>query len=355
MSAAGGPAEKPDKGFDRDFCSRIFVWIQQHRLFEGEQRCLLAVSGGLDSMVLLDFLRRFGQRKYRLDFIVAHLDHGLRPDSAEVANWLSGFCAEHELNFVGTRLDVAGAHAAAEQSSLEAVAREQRYAWLEQAALQQGCGSVLTAHSASDQLETILMRLIRGGITGLAGMSPARRLGDTRLKRPLLGVTRAQIAQYASLHKIVWREDSSNQDTGFFRNRLRQQWLPWLRAENPGLELALAEQAEIWRDEQSWLQIQAQALLDDRLFEADEGFAVPAAWLTAQPPALQRALIKLLLIRHLGEWKLYGHRHIEAIRALAAGPGGKRLMLPGELEVSKVKKNLCFRRFASSAFGPEAR
>lgn len=306
-------------------------------------------------MVLLDFFRRFGRRKYRLEFVVAHLDHGLRPDSAEVANWLSAFCAEHELTFVGMRLDVAGAHAASAQSSLEAVAREQRYGWLEQAARQQGCDSVLTAHSASDQLETIMMRLIRGGIAGLAGMSPERPLGDMRLKRPLLGVTRAQIAHYATLHNLIWREDSSNQDTGFFRNRLRQQLLPWLRAENPGLELALAEQAEIWRDEQSWLQTQADALLEPALFETDDAFGVPAAWLAEQPPALQRALIKLLLTRYLGDWKLYGHRHIEAIRALAAGPGGKRLSLPGALEVSKIKKNLCFRRIASSAFGPEAR
>ncbi|MEZ0368252.1 MAG: tRNA lysidine(34) synthetase TilS [Candidatus Sericytochromatia bacterium] len=337
-------ADMPKAFSDRSCCSRIFGLLSAQELIPPGSHCLLAVSGGLDSMVLLDFFRRFAGKKYRAGFLVAHLDHGLREDAAAVAAWLSETCAAYGVTCISQRIEIRDLQRQSAQSSLEAVARQARYDWLEQTALAQGCDRVVTAHSASDQFETILMRLIRGGIAGLGGMPPQRRLGQVRLIRPLLGLTRAELEAYAVSHRLQWREDPSNQAPEFFRNRVRAELAPWLRRENPALEQTLAEQAAIWRDEQDWLQQQAEVLFAEHVSRTDQGLELSVAALLELPPALQRRLLRELLGAHLGAWKLYSHGHIEAIRGLAAGPGSKVLDLPGRLQVCKQKKTLLFRK-----------
>lgn len=332
---------------DRDFCSRIFMHIRAQGLIPRGSRCLLAVSGGLDSMVMLDFFVRFARQKYQAEFVVAHLDHGLREDSATACGWLAEYCAARGLAFASQHIDVQARLAESTQSSLEAVAREARYQWLEAIAEEQDCGLIVTAHSASDQLETILMRLIRGGIAGLGGMAPDRALGQVRLVRPLLAVGRGQIAAYARHHGLEWYEDPSNQDPAFFRNRVRAELVPWLLQQNPELESSLAIQAGIWREEQAWLQAEAVQRFAALATAVEGGFDLPVKLLLAEPVPMQRRLIKCALTRHLGSWKLYGQLHIEAIRLLAAGPGAKALDLPGELLVSKQKGRLSFRRKAA--------
>lgn len=323
---------------DRAFCAEVFQQLRQNEALPAGARCLLAVSGGLDSMVLLDFFQRFASKKFRAGFVVAHLDHGLRPDSAAVAAALAAWCRERKLTYVTQRREVP---ASASQTSLEARARDLRYSWLEATAIDTACDRIFTAHSASDQLETMLMHLIRGTITGLGGMAAQRPLGTLRLYRPLLGVTRDQIAAYASHHQLQWWEDSSNANETFFRNRLRHQLIPWLRRENPGIETSLTEAAAIWRDEQQWLQTQAHDLYQRLVSRQRTLQSLAVTPLLQQPPALQRALIREILSQSRGDWKRFGHRHIEAILALAAGEGEKRLDLPG-LQVRKYRHQLIF-------------
>ena len=328
--------------FDRRFCSDYFGYIQHHGLLPAGSRCLLAVSGGLDSMVLLDLFQRFARKKYQADFVVAHLDHGLRPDSAEVASWLGEHCAAAGIAFVSQRIEVLARHATAGQSSIEAVARDTRYAWLAATAREQNCARIATAHSASDQAETVLMRLIRGGIAGLGGMAPARSLDELQLIRPLLGHSRTAIAAYAAEHDLSWREDPSNQDLKLFRNRVRAELMPWLLQENPRLEAALSAQTTIWQAEQAWLEQQAEALFAEHVRISPSGLELNTRTLLALPLALQRRLLKTMLSRHLGQWKRYGQADIEALRQLAAGPGGKQLDLSGDLRAYKRRGQLGF-------------
>lgn len=304
---------------------------------------LLAVSGGLDSMVLLDFFRRFGRKKYALKIAVAHLDHGLRPESAADALWLAERCQAWGIPCFSARREVLAQQTQSSQSSLEALAREARYHWLQQVAQEQGFETLVTAHTASDQLETVLMHWIRGGISGLQGMRPRRRLTEqVTLMRPLLGVSRSEISAYAQAHELSWREDQSNQSAAFFRNRLRQELIPWLLAENPALERALVQQSEIWHDEQDWLQAQARVLYAQGVrHEAGQQW-LESRFLLAQPRALQRCLLKEILTVYLGSWKIFTSRHLEAIRTLAAGPGAKSLDLPADLRVSKLRGQLIF-------------
>lgn len=329
---------------DTRFCSAVFDYIQQEQLLKGVTHAVLAVSGGLDSMVLLDFFRRFGAKKYGLQLSVAHLDHGLRPESAADAEWLGAFCQQAGLAFTSQRIDVRQQQALAAQSSLEAVARELRYNWLARVLSQFHAEAVLTAHTASDQLETVMMRWIRGSISGLQGMAPRRLLSPgspVQLLRPLLGMTRSELAAYASAHGLCWREDASNQDPAFFRNRLRGQLLPLLLAENPRLAEQVSLQSEVWRAEQDWLREQAQAHFVQLVHSSPEGLCLPVKPLLTLPLALQRCLLREVLTQW-GEWKRYSTRHLEDLRALAAGPGNKQLHLPGGRCVRKKDQQLWF-------------
>jgi tRNA(Ile)-lysidine synthetase-like protein len=190
-------------------------------------RYILAVSGGADSMTLLHlFATAAPTRGYQL--VVAHFDHGLRPDSA----------ADHDLvraTATAAHLPFAGHHAHLSPGSSEAAARAARYAWLQHIRARHHAAAVVTAHHADDLLETSLLNLARGtGRRGLAPMQPtglSARPGrspaqPTPILRPLLGITRAALRAYAAAHHVVWREDPTNAELTNPRNFLRHQLLP---------------------------------------------------------------------------------------------------------------------------------
>ena len=197
-------------------------------------RLLVAVSGGVDSVVLLHLLSGLGQ-----PLVAAHVDHRLRPDSAADGAFVAAACAR--LGVPCRQLAVAVG-----EGNLQDQARRARYAALADAARQHGCPAVATGHTATDQAETVLLALGRGaGLRGLAGMAPRRPLAEgVDLVRPLLDVARAEIERYARAHGLAWREDASNQGDMFRRNRLRHNVMVDLRKEmGPGLDRRMAAAA----------------------------------------------------------------------------------------------------------------
>jgi tRNA(Ile)-lysidine synthase len=192
---------------------------------------LVAVSGGIDSMVLWHLLRVAGFRK----LLVVHVDHGLRGDeSTKDADFVAATAAEWGDEFETRQVAVA-AEAKRQKQSLETMARDLRYRALAAVARERDCPRVFLAHHADDRIETALMHLFRGtGSRGLAGMSEesVRRVDgiDLTLIRPLLGVDRSAITAYAEKHGLSWREDASNQSDFALRNRIRHRLLPEIEA-----------------------------------------------------------------------------------------------------------------------------
>ncbi|MBK8231555.1 MAG: tRNA lysidine(34) synthetase TilS [Candidatus Eisenbacteria bacterium] len=183
---------------------------------ESGSHLLVAVSGGCDSIALLA-LASLESPGRRYTLTVGHVDHGLRPDSAEDVCWVEGAAASLGLSCRVTRLD------RAPTANLEAWARGARRRALREMATGVGAERILLAHTEDDQAETVLLNLFRGtGLAGLAGMAAARGPWI----RPLLGVSRADLRGFAERHRLVWREDPSNLDPRFSRNRLRHGLLP---------------------------------------------------------------------------------------------------------------------------------
>jgi tRNA(Ile)-lysidine synthase len=222
---------------------------------------VVAVSGGLDSMVLLHALHRL-KRKFPWDLTVAHAHHGLRGADADAdAEWVRSQAAVLGLPCVVEPLPVRSA-AKASRESLEMAARRLRHAFLARTALGLGTSEVVLAHHAQDQAELILLRLLRGaGSEGLGGMrecspSPADR--RVTLLRPFLGFDRAELERFARDHGIVHREDASNRDLSIPRNRIRHQLIPdWMAHHSPALPRVLNRIADIASQEADYLRQQA--------------------------------------------------------------------------------------------------
>jgi tRNA(Ile)-lysidine synthase len=191
---------------------------------------LVGVSGGADSvallLLLLSLVRRRGEPSR---IIVAHAHHGLRPEADADHDFVVGLAADLGFRCTSARHDVP-ANVGRGGEGLEAVARRLRYQWLGHAAHEAGARHLLVAHTADDQAETILHRILRGtGVAGLSGMKPARQLVEgVALLRPLLGVRRAELRRFLSKRGQAWREDSSNADRHFSRAFLRHEIVPRL-------------------------------------------------------------------------------------------------------------------------------
>lgn len=208
--------------------------------------CLAAVSGGADSTALVLCLHLI-----RIPLIIAHLDHGLRPESADEAGHVADLAAAFGLECMTERADVAAA--AKEQGlGLEDAGRRLRYAMLERLRRERGAAWIVTGHHLDDLSEDVLLRLIRGsGWPSLAGM-PAR--DDARhLLRPLLHTPRAELTTWLRLTGLPWREDPSNRERSARRNRIRHDLLPLIRAENPSFDQSVRRLWELARlDETYW-------------------------------------------------------------------------------------------------------
>lgn len=186
---------------------------------------IVAVSGGVDSVALLHMLHRRSPH----DLIVAHVDHGIRPDSADDARFVEELARTYDLPFVSTRLELG-------PNASEAAARHARYKWLHSIKAAHGADAIVTAHHQDDVLETIILNLMRG--TGWRGLASLRSTDDRH--RPLLTVPKATLTRYAIDHRLEWREDSTNHDTRYTRNYIRHLIMPRLSAEARRQLIALA-------------------------------------------------------------------------------------------------------------------
>jgi tRNA(Ile)-lysidine synthase len=274
-----------------------------------DESALIGVSGGRDSMALLHALVSAGYRR----LIVCHLDHGLRPDSAADAEFVTETAGRYGLSSVIEHIEIARG-AGKRRKSIETAARDRRYDFFARVAEAKSCSSIYLGHHADDRVETFLFNLFRGsGAAGLRAMRPrssrAGPTGDLALLRPLLGVWRSEIDAYMRTHALAYREDESNADPRHTRNRLRGQIIPALEeAFDRNVRTAVWRAAEILSAEDEYL---AEMVPVDGMEEE-----LKVEMLTGLPVALQRRLVHLWLT-NCGVADV-GFDDVEAVRGLVA-------------------------------------
>ncbi|MCE7946225.1 MAG: tRNA lysidine(34) synthetase TilS [Chloroflexi bacterium CFX4] len=228
---------------------QVRAFCRTEGLFAGGERVLVAVSGGADSLALLHILNAL-RADLGIAIHAATLDHGLRgAHGAEDAAFVAQLAAAWQIPCVVGSADVPRL-AAAWRLGAEAAARRARYAFLRQTAAQVGALCVATGHHLDDQVETVLLHLIRGsGLAGLRGILPLSEREGVRLVRPLLAVTHADLAAYVAALGITPRDDPTNADQHYARNKVRHAVLPLLREINPSVAAHVGRMAAMLRED----------------------------------------------------------------------------------------------------------
>jgi tRNA(Ile)-lysidine synthase len=277
---------------------------------------LVAVSGGPDSVALLDLLVQ-SREVHGLDLIVAHLDHGIHPESASVAQQVQALAQSYQLPVHIGQLALG-------PEASETEARAERYAWLEALRSSLGAGMILTAHHADDQVETVLMRVLAGsGPAGLAGMATVR--GE--VVRPLLPFSRADLLQHLEETGLQSWADPANTDPRHLRSWLRDQVLPLLRGRLPDVDARIQETSRhAGRDRAAWDSV-LDALPELDFLAENEGISVAAPSLGGYDSALAQAVI-LAAARRAG-CQLGPSRVGRVLALVKSGVSGSRVPLGG--------------------------
>jgi len=323
--------------------SKVIDFIQRYSLISPEEIVVVGVSGGADSVCLLHVLAKC-QKGLGIKLHVAHLNHQLRGVESEAdAKYVSDLAGSLGIPITIDRQDVA-AYKIEKNCSLEEAARELRYGFLARVAREVGANRIAIGHTRDDQVETILMHILRGtGITGLCGLAPCSSMpydrqgmslraptyrGNLLVIRPLLDIAREETTSYCQEHQLDPRIDSSNHSLSFFRNRLRLQLLPLLRKYNPGVEQALLRLADIAKEDKAFIEQQASKLWDEVARQENNAIYLDRKQLASLPIALQRQLLRAAVTRLAGDTRDIEASHIEAAKTLLNKAVGKRISLP---------------------------
>ena len=323
---------------------RVAETILRYNMLPHGHRVGVAVSGGADSIFLLMVLHELAQdRDWPLT--VLHLNHALRPNESDLDEALVRDAAGRLALpcLVERAVDLRG-------PNLEEKARQARYAFFARAAARHSLDCVATAHTVDDQAETFLLRLLRGAAgTGLAGIAAVAPGGG--IIRPLLEIDRREIEAWLREHRIAWREDSSNRDPAFTRNRVRHELLPLLERDwNPGIRRLLAGTADVLATEEAyWRQWADDELaLSARPFGG--GLVLGLERLGNLHPAQLRRLLRRAIERVKGDLRRVDRNHIYALERLCRSSFGRGAVgLPGLVATRSLDKVLFVERLVGPA------
>ncbi len=303
-------------------------------LIEPGDKVLVGVSGGADSIALLHVLHWFSRiRNYSL--VVVHINHMARgKDSDADADFVESVAEKLKLPFYLKKIDV-GVERLQLKTSFQDAARIIRYQFFEETLEATGGNKIALGHSADDQVETILMNIVRGtGLKGLAGIPQVRGY----IIRPFLEIHRKDLEVYLEEKHISFRDDSSNWDKKYLRNRIRHELIPQLETYNPGVKKCLQEMSGIAREEDSLLSQMVRDIFKQKshFLEGDEKNIV---WsiddFQSYPIALRQRLVREIFCRITGDMQAITAYHVQQIINLFNSPkSGKALNIPREVTVT---------------------
>ncbi len=301
---------------------------EQLQALKGRQ-VVVGVSGGADSVALLHLLHAL-QSELDLRLIAAHLDHGLRPESASDSRHVSTLAAQFGVSFVHHREDV-DSRATTLQLSIETAARQARYEFLTSVCRREQ--AILTVgHNRDDQAETVLLNLARGsGITGLTGMASvctAPGAPDITLVRPLLSIGSCEIREYCQRWQLPVLEDASNLSLEYSRNRIRHTVLPALHAVNAEAGPHITRTAELLRRDEEALDACAEEVYARAAVIRSGAIVLERAVLRTAPSALQIRVLRRAAAKLAGTLEGIGSAHLIALQNLLEGDEGRATQLP---------------------------
>lgn len=308
---------------------KVRATIKRYSLLAEGDTVVVAVSGGPDSIALLHILAEL-RGQLGLTLHVAHLNHGLRPDARDDAEFVRQMAAHLGIPVTVEAADVR-ALAASQRRSLEDAGRQARYDFLERVGVAVNAQKVATAHTRDDQVETVAMRLLqRAPWEMIAGIPPSRPLGRAVVVRPLLEATRADVTRYLRDRGLAWREDPTNRDLRFLRNWVRLDVLPGIERRRPGTRESLWELSEIARRADHLLTSLAEDVAARLSRREGAGVRIPLREFRRHPGALQKRMVRWMVREVIGTDRvLPAVLEERVVRLGATGRPGQELRIDG--------------------------
>jgi len=295
----------------RDRDALLARFVAEADWWKPDLTVLAAVSGGPDSMAMLHLLRQMAEEK-PMRIVAAHVNHRFREEeSAKEAELVARAAQSWGIPLETAVIDMPSYIKETGRNAQEA-AREKRYAFFREAAERHGADTLMLAHHADDQAETVLMRIIRGtGVSGLAGIPERRKEGRLELVRPLLRITKKELLAYCRRNGVPYATDSSNFSRKYVRNAVRLDVLPVLRKMNPKVDEALVRLADLAAADDDYLEKEAARHLDSAAAFSGDGWRVDLKRFGALHIALQRRIVQLILKYSSDSWYSLAYRKVD--------------------------------------------
>ena len=322
---------------------KVIETIKKYNLIQDGDKIVLGVSGGPDSMCMLDMMRELKEEKnINFEIYVAHVNHMIREEAIEDEKYVQNYCLKHNIKFFVKRVDVQKI-ANDKKIGTEEAGRKVRYDFFEEVLQKTGSNKIAIAHNKNDKIETIIMHLLRGsGLSGLKGIEPIR---DNKYIRPLIECERQEIEQYCEDRKLQPRIDKTNFENEYTRNKIRNIVIPYIKKEfNPNIIQTLSRLSEVATDESNYIDLQTQKIYNKLLIEKlDKQIILKLKEFNQQENVIQKRLVLKTIKELNGSTDRIEKIHIEDIIKLCTNNIGNKYLTPNKnLKILVKDKKIFF-------------
>ncbi len=312
---------------------KIKKTITKYNLIENGDKIVVGVSGGPDSMTLLNILLKI-KEEYSLEIYVAHINHMIRENAKIDEEYVENYCLKNNIECFIKRANVIE-KSKQEKKGLEEIGREIRYNFFEEVLKNKNANKIAIAHNLNDRAETIIMNLIRGtGPSGLKGIEEKR----DKYIRPLLEIPRKEIEEYCKENKINPRHDESNDDTTYTRNKIRNIVIPYLKDEfNPNIINGIIRLSDIIKEEQEYMNNQVKEAYDEIIIKEEKEICYDLKKFNNEDKVIQKRLILMGIEKIFGSSKGIEKINIEDIIKLCNNNIGNKFLKPNQRTKIEIK------------------
>lgn len=319
---------------------KVLSTIEKYNLIQANDKIVLGVSGGPDSLFMLDILNKL-KEKLQIEIVVAHVNHMIREEANEEEEFVKEFCKKKEVEFYSKRIEVEK-YANNNKIGLEEAGRKIRYEFFDEVASRTNSNKIAIAHNKNDKVETILMNLLRGsGVTGLQGIQPIK---DNKIIRPIIEIERQEIEKYCEENKLEPKIDISNFDNTYTRNKIRNVVIPYIKKEfNPNFIETITRLSEVITEENKFLKnITEQRYSEILIEEKHNQITLDLKKFNREENVIKNRLILYTVSQLKGNTQGLEKIHIQDIIKLCSNNIGNKFLTPNKTLKVLIKDKKVF-------------